>query len=375
MPAAPDTMPGSAAADAARASRNRHRRARMLWMIAGSHAVDTIALTAFCLIGTTPWLAAGVHAVAWGGIVGAFLLSSRLGWNERCDDHYLTLPQIAANAVLCLGMAWWVPQVGVLVLNVLFLIAAFGALRLNRAQMRMTAALVCTAAVALVIGRGDRFSLPGGLPAERVISALWMASLLARCMVVGQYGARLRELMLHGRDELARANKALERLAARDELTGARNRRGILDLVEEAARQHEASGALPYAVALLDLDHFKSVNDAHGHLAGDEVLRSFVRVVAGELRAADRLGRYGGEEFLLCLPGVAEDGDALRLVERIRLRVAQHDWAALVPGLAVTVSVGVAVARPGERLSTLLSRADAALYRAKHEGRNRSAAG
>ena len=72
MPAAPDTKPGSAAADAARASRNRHRRARMLWMIAGSHAVDTIALTAFCLIGTTPWLAAGVHAVAWGGIVGAF---------------------------------------------------------------------------------------------------------------------------------------------------------------------------------------------------------------------------------------------------------------------------------------------------------------
>lgn len=375
MSVAPDSMPGSAAADTGRAARNRHRRAGMLWMVAGNHALDSLALAAFCAIGTVPWLAAAVHALAWVGIVAAFLLSSRLGWNERFHDHYLTLPQIVANSALSLAMAWWFPQVGVLALSVLFLIAAFGALRLNRAQMRVAAVLVCTAAMALVIGRGERLGLPGSLPAERLVSALWMASLLARCMAVGQYGARLRELMLRGRDELARANKALEQLAARDELTGARNRRGILDQVEEAARQYEHAGGPPYAVALLDLDHFKSVNDAHGHLTGDEALRSFVRVVAGELRAADRLGRYGGEEFLLCLPGVEDEGDALRLVERIRLRVARHDWAALAPALGVTVSIGVAVARPGERLSALLGRADAALYRAKHEGRNRSAAG
>ena len=96
---------------------------------------------------------------------------------------------------------------------------------------------------------------------------------------------------------------------------------------------------------------------------------------AGELRSADRLGRYGGEEFLLCLPGVSDTADALRLVERIRTRVQQRDWSQIAPGLAVTVSIGVAVADSGEGVPELLGRADAALYEAKRDGRNRSALG
>lgn len=372
--ASPRPRYGSRAADRERAARHRQRRNRALAMVAGSHALDTLALLAFCLTGTVTWPVPAVHALAWLAIVGVFLFISQRGWGERCQDHYLALPQIVANAALCLGMAWWMPEIGVLVLSVLFLIAAFGALRLGRLQMRVAALLLCSATVSVVALRGERLGLPARLLPERIISSLWMASLLARCMVVGQSGARLRELMLRGRDELARANRALEKLAARDELTGARNRRGILDLVEQAACRHQ-DGRAPHAVALLDLDHFKTVNDRHGHLAGDEVLRSFVRLVAARLRPSDRLGRYGGEEFLLFLPGVAREDDALRLVERIREGVAGHDWETVVPGLAVTVSVGVAVARPGEAVSELIGRADAALYRAKHGGRNRSEVG
>ena len=360
--------------DQMRQQRRIRQRRRMLWMIAASYALDVLALAGFHLTGIVGWQVPLVYALASGSIVGAFLLSSRLGLNENFQDHYLTLPQVMANAAMCLAMAWWVPQVGVLVLSVLFLIAAFGALRLDRSQMLVAAVVVCTSAALLVIGLGERLAMPVASLADRLISGFWIASLVARCMLVGQYGARIREVMLRGRDELARANKALEQLAARDELTGARNRRAILDVVDDARRQH-GEGARSYAVALLDLDHFKSVNDRFGHLVGDEVLRAFALTVAGELRSADRLGRYGGEEFLLCLPGVSDTADALRLVERIRTRVQQRDWSQIAPGLAVTVSIGVAVADSGEGVPELLGRADAALYEAKRDGRNRSALG
>ena len=168
-----------------------------------------------------------------------------------------------------------------------------------------------------------------------------------------------------------RADHANVRLASQDALTGAANRRALMQALERelgrATRQHT-----PLALLMLDLDHFKHVNDRYGHLAGDQVLRHVVAVVRQRLRAQDVLGRYGGEEFLLLLPGTDQHG-AQELGQQLcqAVQAAPCDWSG--QRIAVTVSVGIAGVAAGQQTDweTLLSAADSALYRAKENGRNR----
>jgi diguanylate cyclase len=159
----------------------------------------------------------------------------------------------------------------------------------------------------------------------------------------------------------------MDELAHRDELTKVANRRY---LIGACSREIERLKRRPRPLSLLiiDLDHFKLVNDNHGHAAGDEVLREVARILPGELRAGDDFGRIGGEEFVV----LAYDSDARTgalLAERLREVLERSDWRAL--GLpAVTASFGVASYEPGDDFDSLLERADRALYRAKNEGRN-----
>jgi diguanylate cyclase (GGDEF)-like protein len=141
-------------------------------------------------------------------------------------------------------------------------------------------------------------------------------------------------------------------------------------LDDEIARAHRSK--TPCAIALIDLDWFKRINDAYGHPTGDEVLRTFAITVFANIRNIDRFGRYGGEEFLLMLPDTPGDA-AARILDRLRAITADLDWSAFSPGLQVTISAGVATLRPDERPDSFLARADKALYAAKARGRNRIA--
>jgi diguanylate cyclase (GGDEF)-like protein len=123
-------------------------------------------------------------------------------------------------------------------------------------------------------------------------------------------------------------------------------------------------------VAALDVDHFKRINDTHGHAVGDAVLQQLAQLLRHRLRSADLLARTGGEEFLAVLVGSTPQ-QAAEICERLRLAVAEHDWAAITPGLAVRISVGIAGGTPPLAADTLLNRADHALYAAKRGGRNR----
>lgn len=171
--------------------------------------------------------------------------------------------------------------------------------------------------------------------------------------------------------ELSEANDRLLRVSRTDSLTGVANRRYLEERLQEmwehSQRLHE-----PFSVVMCDIDHFKRVNDDHGHQAGDVVLRQFADLLVAATREIDKVGRYGGEEFLLALPGTVLDA-AVTFAERLRADVAAHDFRFDGGTLRRTVSCGVA-AWPHPRIRTLealIKAADDALYVAKETGRNR----
>ena len=165
------------------------------------------------------------------------------------------------------------------------------------------------------------------------------------------------------------AEDKIRHLANFDALTGLPNRRQFEAVLGGQVDRVARSGE-PALLLMLDIDHFKQVNDRFGHQVGDEVLRYFSKRAAAEMRDTDRLGRYGGEEFLAVLTATEDASSAHLAAERVRDGVAKHDWGRVAPDLQVTVSLGVAVCQPDESIEQLLARADAALYAAKRAGRD-----
>lgn len=175
--------------------------------------------------------------------------------------------------------------------------------------------------------------------------------------------------------QLAQANTRLELLAITDQLTGAYNRRYIVTQLEQelaVAVRHN----LPLSIIMIDIDHFKSVNDQHGHQVGDEVLKEIVNVLSESVRSSDIIGRYGGEEFIVIAPltGLQE---ALILAERLRETVSRWPFETMYGFLKLTISLGVVTyegkAEPyhSSLVDRLLAMADTEMYRAKAQGRNR----
>lgn len=165
--------------------------------------------------------------------------------------------------------------------------------------------------------------------------------------------------------ELRQAHGKAVQTALTDELTGVPNRRHILQLAESALTDHRRHSQ-PVTLGILDLDHFKRINDTYGHNTGDAVLRRFSQHCVEQLRAAHALGRLGGEEFLLLMPATTVD-EARQAVERVRRTLPPHE------GVRFTFSAGLVEARPGEAVAEVIERADQALYHAKNLGRDRTA--
>jgi diguanylate cyclase (GGDEF)-like protein len=153
--------------------------------------------------------------------------------------------------------------------------------------------------------------------------------------------------------------------ARTDPLTGVLNRRGAEQVFSSLQMEQQA-----FALAMIDLDHFKRVNDEHSHIVGDQVLRQAAALLSGALRDQDFFARYGGEEFIaLIRTNGAEEATAI--AERLRKCVAEFDWSAVLPGLKLSVSVGVALVHPGDSFESAVVRSDTLLYNAKNDGRNR----
>lgn len=161
----------------------------------------------------------------------------------------------------------------------------------------------------------------------------------------------------------------LRRLAERDSLTSVFNRRTLLTLLDKAMSRARRK-KLPLAVLLLDLDHFKSINDTWGHQSGDDALRHFVDIASKCMRLEDVVGRMGGEEFAIVLSDT-DLAEALGVAERVRAMVATNPATTDRGSIPLTVSIGVTLALPGESTDALLHRADVAMYQAKRKGRDR----
>jgi diguanylate cyclase len=169
--------------------------------------------------------------------------------------------------------------------------------------------------------------------------------------------------------ELEQELQQVSQLVREDQLTGALNRRGMDEAFSRELARAERIGA-QLSIGLLDIDHFKKLNDSLGHQAGDQALRHLASVVKKALRPTDTLARYGGEEFLILLPntGADEGVDVLKRVQRsLTKEFFMHDNERVL----ITFSAGVAERQPGEMGDAMVARADAAMYRAKQSGRNR----
>ena len=167
-----------------------------------------------------------------------------------------------------------------------------------------------------------------------------------------------------------RLQQESERVAMTDGLTGLHNRRWLSDSFKRQMHRCELDN-LPCTVIMLDIDHFKEVNDRFGHVAGDRILCTVAQVLLNTMRPADLISRYGGEEFALCLPDTSTK-DSRLIAERLRVSISgattSFEEGKILP--PVTISLGVAQMQPGQTLDSLISAADGALYRAKSQGRN-----
>jgi diguanylate cyclase (GGDEF)-like protein len=206
-------------------------------------------------------------------------------------------------------------------------------------------------------------------PAVQLSSMLYALLVLPLIAVLAHRITGMTQRLRQQHTDLQSALARLQELATRDELTHTHNRRHMAELLDTQQALHRRLGQ-PLALALLDLDHFKQVNDRLGHAAGDAVLRGFARVAQTQLRAVDLLGRWGGEEFLVLMPATTTD-DALAALQRLQQALADRAGDVMPQALRITFSGGVTLLAPDEPPGAAIERADRLMYSAKTAGRAR----
>ncbi|MGE5452887.1 MAG: diguanylate cyclase [Acidobacteriota bacterium] len=366
------------------ASEARPRRLGLADWILGQDPIQRRAVKRLLLVShayAVIWLlvAVSIHAgmsrpAAWlvvaYGVVGqsVFYAILRKGLTLQMADPLLCFPQVLFGVVSVVLGYVFLPFAQGSSLQVLFVLLVYDLHRLTIRQIRIvggvTAVLLTLAVAAMWVWRRD------GLDLRQEALNIGMAMLVIP-MLAGVSSAvrRVHVNQMEKRTELDKVLGELKTLSQHDALTGCVNRRYMLELLDEELKRQRRTGR-GFCLAMLDVDHFKQVNDGHGHAVGDQVLQRLAHLARDTLRGADVMARWGGEEFLLMLPVTTLD-EAGQIVERLRQKVAEQDWQALSPGLRVTFSAGVVAHDGPMNVERSIDLADAALYRAKQSGRNR----
>lgn len=317
----------------------------------------------------------GVMEPAYGALLGGlialsctgFYVALRSGWNLRFSDPSLTLPQILAALTWICG-AYAITNEGHGGTLILFaLVLVFGIFNMNARRARMS---TWYAVVAMGLTMAYKsMTDPVHYPAE--IECMYFVFVATVMPMISRLASELNKMRTNlktQKRELQVAFERIQELATRDELTGLYNRRQITQVLGEHAARSDR-GVVKFWVAVLDLDHFKRINDSHGHGVGDEVLRSFAKLAAEGLRDTDVIGRWGGEEFLVVMLAVPPH-DPHSGLERLRVQLQHTQVSQSQPELRVSFSAGLAAYTERSAVQEAIERADRALYQAKAQGRN-----
>jgi diguanylate cyclase (GGDEF)-like protein len=307
--------------------------------------------------------AIGVNIVFWYAML-------RSGLNQRFADPAMTLPQILSALTIIVGAYSVTGPVHGSTMMLLALVLVFGIFNMKRQGALIAGGytVVLMGIAMLIKMRTDPALYPFKLEiAHFVLTAAIVPTISSLAAQLSNLRAKLQAQ----KDELGEALTRIQILATRDELTGLLNRRHMIEVLGQHRKRLDRTGHHRFCLALLDIDHFKRINDTHGHGVGDEVLRQFARTVQSALRDTDVLARWGGEEFLVLLNDTTPELANLGL-ERARELLAAQSLVPNLPDLRPTFSAGLTAYTDDEPLDVCIERADRALYRAKNGGRNRT---
>lgn len=296
-----------------------------------------------------------------------FYLLIRTGISKQFRDPSLTIVQMAAGILLTTAILHYSRELRGAMLSIYFMVMTFGVLALDRRRMLLIAAFTQLCFTSLLIY--EWFEAPQQAIFSYLVGHWLILALgLGWFIYMGGYIHNLQSRVREQRRRLHEAHNRLSAIAVRDDLTGLYNRRHFLErLEEEMSRANRENN--PLHLAIIDLDHFKQVNDTYGHHAGDDVLHRFALLAAMGLRKSDLLARYGGEEFVVLFPHTSTQA-CQAAMERLRNRFAQQHYS-FSGDLRSKFSAGLTPYQPGESAEEFIKRADRALYQAKDLGRNR----
>ncbi|MET0068159.1 MAG: GGDEF domain-containing protein [Candidatus Thiodiazotropha sp.] len=343
--------------------KRRLYRLAVVMVVGSSYLLDTLLLSLFAAVDTISYQAPLYYGLGGLGHVILFGLMHVTGFSERYRNRHMTVWQMLyALGMQLMGM-FLAPQITPFFLALIFVIFSFGTLRIGfKEALGVWLVSILAIAVTILFKPHVQMTLLDDSYEVYLLVTASFALILLRVIGLGYYAQTIRLRMF----ELSRA---LENEATHDPLTGIHNRRGLELMLQKQLSLYTRKG-IPCSLAMIDIDHFKLVNDDCGHATGDRILQQLVRELQQTLRTTDILVRYGGEEFLLLMT-VTTLADAVRLSERIRSEIAKVRWEVLPAGQVITISIGLTGFCAGDTVDDALSRSDAALYQAKRSGRNR----
>lgn len=306
-----------------------------------------------------------LFAVIWGGHL-VMLLFARSGANRRLEDPSLTEPLMIWSTLALLLSVGFVEGARLAVMTFFFAVLHQGVFRVPRRAVARAAglAVVGYGLVLLMLRMQGELSRPAAAWSQWLLFALTTLAMVLLASEISSIRLRLRER----NGQLSELLERIQDLAVKDDLTGLYSRRHAMELLAKSCGQARR-GAFLLAVAFVDLDHFKRINDRHGHLFGDRVLTRFADLTRRYLGEKDIAARLGGEEFLLVLPVLDLEQARSTVAGLLTALRSQRFMAA--PALEVTASVGLTVAAATESPDEVLARADRLLYQAKTDGRDR----
>ncbi len=346
-----------------RLQKRRFYRVIMVLASGISYLIDTALLALFSKAGTIDFTIVSFYGFAAVVYVVVFTAMFASGVGEDSKDPHLVVSQMICAISIQVTSIILAPKLTAFFLGLLFLVFIFGMLRVSLSAALLFWVITSTAILSAMSASVEpKVVLWQPNETEGMLVAISFSMILLRMIVVGYYSTMLRMKMYE-------KSSHFEDVAIHDSLTGLFNRNVVIPAIKDQIALSQR-GNNTSSLAMLDIDDFKSINDQYGHTTGDDVLTTLAQHFSSQVREADMVGRFGGEEFIFLMPMTNVAG-AMEIMERIMQGMLDVNWKGLEEGHRITFSCGVTEIKDDDTIDAVLKRADEALYAAKKDGKNR----